>query len=116
MNADDLPPDRRRVRAPDVPAARTKAARAAGSRHPLPDPGSDADRRLLADALAALLRERSSAWRIAARIARARNRPSPDPGDFGLTDILRLSRQLDAGIEPGAREPGDGEDETLWSH
>lgn len=62
---------------------------------PTLDLGSDADRQILADALSALLRERSSALQIAERIARASNRPGPDPRDFGLTDILRLSRQLD---------------------
>ncbi|MGF6790369.1 hypothetical protein OKW27_004706 [Paraburkholderia sp. 35.1] len=55
---------------------------------------SDADRQVLEDALAALLRERSSALRIAAKVASATGERLPNVGDFGLPDILRLSRAL----------------------
>ncbi|VVU50471.1 hypothetical protein [Burkholderia anthina] len=58
---------------------------------------SDLDREILSDALAALLRERICALHLAERVALATNRPRPDPGDYGLTDILRLSRQLENG-------------------
>jgi len=56
---------------------------------------SNDDRELLVEALTALLRERSSAFRIAAHVASARGRGQPDVKDFGLADILRLHRQLD---------------------
>jgi len=55
---------------------------------------TDADRQVLGEALAALLRERSSALRIAAKIADATGGRLPNVGDFGLPDILRLSRAL----------------------
>jgi hypothetical protein len=56
-----------------------------------------ADRQLVADALRALLRERSEALHLATRIAAHHRRPRPDPGDFGLSDILRLARLVERG-------------------
>ncbi|MBV8628820.1 MAG: hypothetical protein JO371_13290 [Paraburkholderia sp.] len=56
---------------------------------------SNDDRELLVEALAALLRERYSAFRIATQVAGARGRDQPDVKDFGLADILRLHRQLE---------------------
>ena len=55
---------------------------------------TDADRQILGEALAALLRERSNALRIAAKIADAAGERVPNVGDYGLPDILRLSRAL----------------------
>ncbi|MFP3554856.1 hypothetical protein SB861_29740 [Paraburkholderia sp. SIMBA_049] len=55
---------------------------------------TDADRQVLEEALAALLRERSNALRIAVKIANAAGERIPSVGDFGLPDILRLSRAL----------------------
>ena len=55
---------------------------------------SDADFQVLEDALAALLRERTCAMRIAAKVANATGRQVPQVEDFGLTDILRLSRAV----------------------
>jgi len=40
------------------------------------------------------VRERSSALRIAAKIADAAGERIPNVGDYGLPDILRLSRAL----------------------
>ncbi|WP_412026162.1 hypothetical protein [Burkholderia cepacia] len=50
------------------------------------------DRRVIADALRALLRERSEALAFATRMADERDRPRPDASDFALTDIIRLAR------------------------
>jgi hypothetical protein len=51
-----------------------------------------ADREILSDGLLALLRERSVAYEIAAKVARAHGLERPSVTDFGLPDILRLSR------------------------
>jgi hypothetical protein len=53
------------------------------------------DRQIVADALQALLRERSDALHLAMRIAVDRGRPQPDPNDYGLSDILRLRRLME---------------------
>lgn len=53
------------------------------------------DRQIVADALQALLRERSDAQHLATRIAADRRRPQPDPNDYGLSDILRLRRLME---------------------
>ncbi|MEN2471736.1 hypothetical protein [Burkholderia sp. GS2Y] len=50
------------------------------------------DRRIIADALRTLLRERSEALAFALRLADEHDRPRPDAGDFALTDIIRLAR------------------------
>jgi hypothetical protein len=55
------------------------------------------DRQIVADALRALLRERSEALHLATRIAAGHRHPRPDPRDFGLSDILRLSRLVERG-------------------
>ncbi len=52
------------------------------------------DRALLTEALSSLLRERSNAFKIAAGVAISKGRKIPDVAEFGLSDILRLSRQL----------------------
>ncbi|SDR51687.1 hypothetical protein SAMN05443245_6995 [Paraburkholderia fungorum] len=54
----------------------------------------DRDRKLLADALGALLRERSCALQIASDVAAVKGERGPTVTDFGLPDILRLSRML----------------------
>ncbi|WP_371141372.1 hypothetical protein [Burkholderia cepacia] len=52
--------------------------------------GDPRDRRIIADALRTLLRERSEAF--AMRVADEHDRPRPDANDFALTDIIRLAR------------------------
>ncbi|SAK82595.1 hypothetical protein AWB82_05499 [Caballeronia glebae] len=58
--------------------------------------GSDAltaaDREIISQGLTALLRERSVAYEIAVDVALSRGLARPDVRDFGLPDILRLSR------------------------
>ncbi|MPW21924.1 hypothetical protein GCT13_34965 [Paraburkholderia sp. CNPSo 3157] len=53
-----------------------------------------ADREILAQGLSALLRERSIAYELAVKVAVARGLVQPDVCDFGLPDILRLSRVI----------------------
>ena len=55
---------------------------------------SEKDRQLLVDGLAALLRERSMAFEIASHAATSSGGLELDVHDFGLPDILRLSRNL----------------------
>ena len=55
---------------------------------------SSRERAFLVEALELLMRERSNALRIATAVATARGDRLPDVQDFGLDDILRLSRQL----------------------
>ncbi|SAL81302.1 hypothetical protein AWB74_05912 [Caballeronia arvi] len=50
------------------------------------------DRRLLADALGALLRERSCALQIAVEVASTKGHRTPSVDDFGLPNILRMTR------------------------
>ncbi|WP_419690583.1 hypothetical protein ACN22W_34885 [Burkholderia theae] len=57
--------------------------------------GDPRDRRVIADALRALLRERSEALAFAMRVADERNQPRPDANDFALTDIIRLARVVE---------------------
>jgi hypothetical protein len=57
---------------------------------------SSKERAFLVEALELLMRERSNALRIATAVAAARGDRLPDVQDFGLDDILRLSRQLAA--------------------
>ncbi|KWD83431.1 hypothetical protein [Burkholderia ubonensis] len=57
--------------------------------------GDPRDRRVIADALRALLRERSEALAFAMRMADERDRPRPDASDFALTDIIRLARVVE---------------------
>ncbi|KWI58852.1 hypothetical protein WM06_32970 [Burkholderia cepacia] len=54
--------------------------------------GDPRDRRIIADALRTLLRERSEALAFAMRVADEHDRPRPDANDFALTDIIRLTR------------------------
>jgi hypothetical protein len=63
---------------------------------------SSKERAFLVEALELLMRERSNALRIATAVAAARGDRLPDVQDFGLDDILRLSRQLadGAGSDP----------------
>jgi hypothetical protein len=53
-----------------------------------------ADREILAQGLSTLLRERSVAYEIAMKAAVAKGLDQPNVGDFGLPDILRLSRLI----------------------
>ncbi|KVM11673.1 hypothetical protein WL05_03605 [Burkholderia ubonensis] len=62
---------------------------------PVLDLGDPRDRRVIADALRALLRERSEALAFAMRMADERDRPRPDANDFALTDIIRLARVVE---------------------
>jgi hypothetical protein len=55
---------------------------------------SPRERAFLVEALELLMHERSNALRIATAVAAARGDRLPDVQDFGLDDILRLSRQL----------------------
>jgi len=55
---------------------------------------STQDRTILAEALAVLLRERSYAHRLAIEIAAARGEQGPDISEYGVVDILRLSREF----------------------
>jgi hypothetical protein len=55
---------------------------------------AEAERELVVSALEALLRERSNAYRIAEAAALRTGREPPNVADFGLTDVLGLSRQL----------------------
>ncbi|SAL83613.1 hypothetical protein AWB68_06977 [Caballeronia choica] len=52
------------------------------------------DREIISQGLTALLRERSIAYEIAVQIAISRGLDRPDVRDFGLPDILRLSRTI----------------------
>ena len=60
---------------------------------------SKGDLALLAEALQLLLRERHIAHRIATSVAITRGERKPEIHEFGLVDILRLSRQI-ANLEP----------------
>jgi hypothetical protein len=51
-----------------------------------------ADREIISQGLTALLRERSVAYEIAVDVALSRGLARPDVRDFGLPDILHLSR------------------------
>ncbi|MDH6149541.1 MULTISPECIES: hypothetical protein [Paraburkholderia] len=55
---------------------------------------SPRERTFLVEALELLMRERSNALRIATAVAKARGERVPEVRDFGLDDILRLSRQI----------------------
>ncbi|TCK32576.1 hypothetical protein B0G84_8390 [Paraburkholderia sp. BL8N3] len=61
---------------------------------------SQSERAYLVEALDLLMRERSNALRIATAVARARGDRIPEVHDFGLDDILRLSREI-AGTSSG---------------
>jgi hypothetical protein len=60
---------------------------------------SKGDLALLAEALQLLLRERYIAHRMATSVAITRGEREPEIHEFGLVDILRLSRQI-ADLEP----------------
>jgi len=53
-----------------------------------------ADREIISQGLNALLRERSVTYEIAVRVALSRGQTRPTVSDFGLPDILRLSRMI----------------------
>ncbi|MGF6924329.1 hypothetical protein [Paraburkholderia sp. 40] len=55
---------------------------------------SQRERAFLVEALELLMRERSNALRIATAAAKARGDRVPEVQEFGLDDILRLSRQI----------------------
>ncbi|OUL74191.1 hypothetical protein CA601_42955 [Paraburkholderia hospita] len=55
---------------------------------------SQRERAFLVEALDLLMRERSNALRIATDVAKARGERVPEVQEFGLDDILRLSRQI----------------------
>jgi hypothetical protein len=65
---------------------------------------SQRERAFLVEALELLMRERSNALRIATAVAKARGERLPDVRDFGLDDILRLSRQLTEGVSTESQE------------
>lgn len=60
---------------------------------------SKRDLALLVEALQLLLRERQIAHRIATSVAITRGEREPEVHEFGLVDVLRLSRQI-ADLEP----------------
>ncbi|MCA8232961.1 hypothetical protein [Burkholderia cenocepacia] len=93
--------ERNTMRVPDVAvrAAGPFAMPAAGSVLGLDDPR---DRQVIADALRALLRERSEALALAMRMADQCGRPRPDAADFALTDIIRLARIVERVERDGA--------------
>lgn len=70
--------------------------------------GDPRDRRVIADALRSLLRERAEALAFATRMADERNQPRPEANDFALTDIIRLARIVERAERYGgaAREAG----------
>ncbi|PQV44352.1 hypothetical protein [Paraburkholderia sp. BL21I4N1] len=57
---------------------------------------SQRERAFLVEALELLMRERSNALRIATDVAKSRGDRVPEVQEFGLDDILRLSRQISA--------------------
>ena len=59
-----------------------------------PDDLTAADREILSQGLDSLLRERSVAYEIAVKVALSRGLDRPNVIDFGLPDILRLSRLI----------------------
>lgn len=93
--------ERNTMRVPDVAvrAAGPFAMPAAGSVLGLDEPR---DRQVIADALRALLRERSEALALAMRMADQCGRPRPDAADFALTDIIRLARIVERVERDGA--------------
>jgi hypothetical protein len=59
-----------------------------------PDFLTTTDREVISQGLNALLRERSVAYEIALKVALSRGDVRPNVSDFGLPDILRLSRMI----------------------
>jgi hypothetical protein len=59
-----------------------------------PDVLTAADREIVSQGLNALLRERTVAYEIAMKVALSRGYARPSVSDFGLPDILRLSRMI----------------------
>jgi hypothetical protein len=53
-----------------------------------------AEREIISQGLNALLRERYRAYEIAVKVALSRGHTQPSVSDFGLPDILRLSRLI----------------------
>ncbi|KAG8152691.1 hypothetical protein [Burkholderia catarinensis] len=81
----------------DVTAGGVDLFAVEAGRRPMLDLSDTRDCRIVADALRVLLRERSEALAFALRVADEHGRPRPDPGDFGLTDIIRLARAVERG-------------------
>lgn len=54
------------------------------------------DCEVIVQALDALMRERSLAYEVSAKVAKLKQQASPDVADFGLPDILRLVRLVGA--------------------
>jgi hypothetical protein len=59
-----------------------------------PDDLTAADREILSQGFDSLLRERSVAYEIAVKVALSRGLDRPNVIDFGVPDILRLSRLI----------------------
>nr|WP_175951856.1 hypothetical protein [Burkholderia sp. BCC0405] len=80
-----------------LPDVATSAQATHGEPHagPVLRLGDPRDRRVIADALRALLRERSEALAFAMRIADECGRCRPDAADFALSDIIRLARAVE---------------------
>lgn len=55
---------------------------------------TEADREIISQGLNALLRERSMAYEVAVKVALSHGHIQPSVSDFGLPDILRLSRMI----------------------
>jgi hypothetical protein len=68
------------------------------------------ERALLVEALELLMRERSNALRIATAVAKARGERVPEVHDFGLDDILRLSRRI---AEAPSAEATEGQPKVI---
>ncbi|AWV05289.1 hypothetical protein DM992_34365 [Burkholderia sp. JP2-270] len=81
-----------------APLAKPDVERHHGSVLGLDDPR---DRRVIADALRALLRERSEALAFAMRMADERNLPRPDANYFALTGIIRPARVVERAARCG---------------
>ncbi|MGF6958335.1 hypothetical protein QFZ97_004265 [Paraburkholderia youngii] len=62
--------------------------------HVIDSDTSQLERAFLVEALELLIRERSNALRMATAVAKDRGDRVPEVRDFGLEDILRLSRQI----------------------
>ncbi|WP_208102017.1 hypothetical protein [Burkholderia sp. D-99] len=80
------------VKAAAVPLATPDAGQDHG---PILGLGDPRDRRVVADALRALLRERAEALAFATRMADELGRPRPDASEFALSDIMRLTRLVE---------------------
>ncbi|QUN56368.1 hypothetical protein [Burkholderia cenocepacia] len=96
--------ERNTMRVQDV-SVRAAGERAMPDAGPVLGLGDPRDRQVIADALRALLHERSEALSFAMRMADACGRSRPDAADFALTDIIRLARIVERIERDGAAEP-----------